>query len=70
MGARLVMNATAVTTPLGPLGCECSQHRQTLRPSVDAAQNVTIDVLCSDDTGLGVVISVHVVIKITAQVLM
>ena len=29
----------SVVCPLGPLGFECSQHRQTLRPSVDGIRS-------------------------------
>ena len=28
--------------PLGPLGFECSQHRQTLRPTVDGTRSKTL----------------------------
>ena len=38
--ARDVSFSPAPTqTPLGPLGFECSQHRQTLRPTVDGTRS-------------------------------
>ena len=35
----MAMAAWTLETPLGPLGFEGAQHRQTLRPSVDGVRS-------------------------------
>jgi len=37
------------TAPLGPLGFDIAQHRQTLRPTVDGTKCETLGQLCQDE---------------------